>query len=110
MNLLFWKNNNRIDVFASALADELYSLIQPQLAKDYFDTPANDKKARKTNKKIGGKLQDIIKQVDQFRITHSLGIYGKARLHMKFTERLEELGYDANIAKRINELVMLSTP
>ena len=110
MNLFFWKNNNQIDVFASALADELYSLVQPQLAKDYVNNSSNDKKSRKTNKMIGGKLQDIIKQVDQFRTTHSLGVYGKARLHMKFVGRLEELGYDENTVNKINEHIMISTP
>lgn len=110
MSLFFWKKNKHIDIFASTLANELYSLAQPQVAKDYFDTATKDKDARKARKKFGANLQEVIRQVNQFRISHSLGIYGKARLHLKFSERLKELGYDAGTVAKINETVMLGTP
>jgi len=110
MSLFFWTKNKQIDVFASTLANEFYSLVQPQVAKDYFDTSSDDKDARKARKIMGGRLQEVIREVDQFRTNNSLGVYGKARLHMKFAERLKELGYDANTVTKINELVMLSTP
>lgn len=110
MNLFFWRKNKAIDMFASNLANELYSTIQPDTAKQYFGSASADKEARKIQKKIDGKIQDIIKQIEHFRAVNSLGVYGKARIHLTFAERLNELGYDANIAKKINEHIMLKTP
>ena len=61
MNLFFWKKNKVIDIFASTLANELYSLVQPQSAREYFTTSADDKQAKKAKKNIENKIHDIIK-------------------------------------------------
>ena len=110
MRLFFWRKNKIIDVFASSLADELYSLVQPDAAKDYLDNKSAGKQAEKSRRKIDRQLEDVVAQVQQFRMANSLGVYGKARLHLKFTERLKELGYDAKVAGRLNEMLLLRTP
>jgi hypothetical protein len=110
MNLFFWKKNKNIDIFASYLASELYSRVQPDAAQHYFTMTAKDKQAKKTRKQVETSIQDTIKQLDQFRISNALGVYGKARLHLRFTDRLKELGYDDDTSKRINEMIMLKTP
>ena len=103
--LFFWKKNKLIDDFAINLADDLYSQIQPEVMNTYL----SDKKS-KSAKKINRQLEDIIHRVKQFRATYSLGVYGKARLHLNFTERLKELGYEKKLAEKINEMILLKTP
>ena len=113
MDLFFWRKNNKIDKFASALADEIYSSIQPVAAAQYFENTASKESKKKAIKSIAhteGVLSAAISKIKQFRETHQLGVYGKARLHMKFMERLEELGYQSNVAKKCNEFIMLHTP
>ncbi len=110
MNLFFWKKNRNIDIFASDLANEFYSRVQPDAAHSFFEKTPKDKHEKKSRKQTEATIQDAIKRLEQFRITNSLGVYGKARFHLKFTERLKELGYGADIAKRINEFIMLKTP
>lgn len=110
MNLFFWKKNKIIDVFANDLANNLYSTIQPENAAEFFVAPSKDKKAQKSRKKTESELENIIKQINHFRVINSLGVYGKARLHMKFADRLQELGYDSSLVKKINEHIMIKTP
>lgn len=110
MSLFFWRKNKVIDIFASALADELYSAVQPEAATGYVGKGAGEKKADKSRKKIDRKLDDMVLKIQQFRSANSLGVYGKARLHLRFTERLKELGYEAKVADRFNEILLLRTP
>jgi len=110
MGLLFWKNNNVIDTFANEIANKFFGTVQPQLAQDYFTGSVDKKQAKKTSKNVDREIQDIIRGIAEFRVIHSLGVYGKARLHMKFRERLEELGYSTEVAERLNEIIMLKTP
>lgn len=108
MQLFFWRKNKQIDTFANTLANELFSNLQPDNAVAYLAGPKD--KSGKTDKKIDRRIQELIMQVQHFRIQHSLGVYGKARLHLTFTERLKELGYDQKVADRLNEMVMIRTP
>ena len=110
MSLFFWKKNKVIDMFANELANELFSTIQPDAASQYLTSSIDNKDTRKARKKIDAQIDNIIKRVQQFRTVNSLGVYGKARFHLKFTERLEDLGYETSIAKKINEHIMLKTP
>ncbi|MCK5001894.1 MAG: hypothetical protein KAJ92_00260 [Gammaproteobacteria bacterium] len=110
MNLFFWKKNNVIDTFANELANELFSTIQPSVAKTFFENSFDKKQMKKTEKKMEKEIQIIIKKVNQFKAVNSLGVYGKARLHLSFKERLEELGYDSSIINELNEIIMLRTP
>ncbi len=104
MPILFWKKNRLIDVFATDVANELYSFVQPQSVQDYFTSAS---KGKKDKKKIESFLNGIIKQMRQFRLTHALGVYGKARLQLKFNERLSELGYDKDVIARLNQLILV---
>lgn len=110
MNLFFWKKNTLIDNFAIALANELYSVTPPDRAIEYFSNNNNKKQAEKIHKNLDNQIKISIISIKQFKNKNSLGIYGKARLHLKFMERLKELGYDKNISKRINDLLLISTP
>lgn len=115
MNLFFWRKNRVIDQFAFQLADEVYSHVNPELMTSYFNTgddlkKSDAKKHEQLRQKVIRTLNDTIMRIQQFRSLHKLGIYGKARLHLTFTERLRELGYPAEIAEEVNKLVLLRTP
>ena len=43
MGLFFWKNNGKIDGFAAALAEDLFSHVQPQVAKEHFTGTTQDR-------------------------------------------------------------------
>jgi hypothetical protein len=105
VNLLFWKDNKKIDAFAFAIADEMYSFIQPDVASDLFHNVAqkNKKKKRKTEQK----LLDIMTQMQKFSEANSLGLYGKARLQKQFSDRLLELGYDGDVTRMLVETILL---
>ena len=113
MNLFFWKKNNTIDVFASSLANEMFSTVQPMTANDYFTKLIKNKKIKKERKEkqqMDYQLEYTVKQINQFKTINSLGVYGKARLHLKFSERLKELGYDEVTTKKINDMLLVRTP
>ena len=54
--LFFWKDNKKIDAFANAVAEDLYSHIQPEIAEQQFEGIAqqNRKKQRKIKKQSLG--------------------------------------------------------
>jgi hypothetical protein len=111
-----WKKNKYIDDFATLLADEFYSQILPDLANEHFTKQngnSDNKKQLKTKKnnaqKVNQAVVAAISEVSDFRKSQKLGVYGKARLHMKFMERLTELGYRQEIAKKLNEAILLKT-
>ena len=110
MSIFFWKNNKAIDSFSNSLASELYSSVQADDMKKYFQASSKDIKKDKTLKNVEVTLLNSLKQLQQFRLTHSLGTYGKARLLMKFNERLDELGYDAATIKKLKELILIKLP
>jgi hypothetical protein len=105
MGLLFWKDNKGIDAFARAVADDLYSHVQPDVAKDYFEGKADKKK--KKQHKIDQTIRSVVRQIQYFSDTKSLGVYGKARLQQKFNERLHELGYDTSVTDRLVEVILM---
>ena len=110
MGIFFWKKNELIDKVAVVLADEFYSQVQPRLVINYFQGVKQDNKARKKNQGLELMLKKTADQIISFRKENSLGIYGKARLHLKFTNRLNELGYPEDIAQQINEILLIRTP
>lgn len=103
MKLFFWKRNKEIDQFARMVADELFSQVQPELMRDFFAGVAN----KKDSKSVESRLKGAEKQVAQFNIANKLGVYGKARLQLTILERLQELGYDKDIAKRVNDRMIM---
>lgn len=105
MGLFFWKDNKKIDAFADAVAEDLYSNIQPETAEQHFQGIAQ--KNKKKQRKIDQRLVGIIGQMQQFGAANSLGIYGKARLQKQFSDRLLELGYDVAVTNKIVETILL---
>lgn len=110
MNILFWRKNALIDKMAVILADEFYSQVQPQVASSYFSAAEHNNKERKKFKGLENMINKTASQIIVFRKENSIGIYGKARLHMKFVERLKELGYAEHIVRQINEILLLRSP
>lgn len=105
MGLFFWKDNAKIDAFGSALAEDLFSHVQPLVAKEHFTGTTQDNK--KKQRKIEQRFHALIGQMQEFCSTHSLGIYGKARLQKTFSDRLLELGYDDAVTYKLVETIVL---
>lgn len=105
VSILFWKDNKKIDAFAVAVAEELYSHVLPEIAEQHFLGVAqkNKKKQHKTEQRLNG----LVDQMRQFNAANSLGIYGKARLQQRFSDRLLELGYDAAVTHKLVETILL---
>lgn len=104
---IFGKKNIIIDTYAQSIADDLFSHTHPLQAEKYIQgTFGDDTNAKKEKQEIIRKINEIINSTQQFKATHSLGVYQKARLHLKFSERLQELGYSENVAKEINKAIM----
>lgn len=101
---LFGKNK-RIDGFATRMADDFFSAIPQDVTKQYL----GNKKDKKKMKAVDSGINDMSIQFQQFKLKEKLGVYGKARLHLTFMSRLEMLGYDQDIAKRINEIMLLKS-
>ena len=105
MGLLFWKDNRKIDTFAKAVADELFSYVQPDVARQHFQGVAQ--KSKKKQFKVDQRLTGLVGDMQQFSESHSLGIYGKARLQKQFSDRLLELGYDVAVTNKLVETILL---
>lgn len=124
MKWFFWQKNSLVEAFARTQADDLSSFLRPEVLAEYLAAGAGSPVAGK-KKKTGHvslkktvarsreaehRLAEIITRVRQFKAEQSLGIYRKARLHQVFADRLVELGYTADLAKEINQLILLQTP
>ena len=105
MGLLFWRNNSKIDAFAQALADDLFSYVRPDIARQHVF--GRGKLPKKQKIKVEQKFSDTVLQIKRFSDANSLGVYGKARLQKQFNERLEELGYPMDVVNKIAENFIL---
>lgn len=105
MSLFFWKNNHKIDAFAQAVADDLFSHVQPAVARQHLSGGGDFSKKKRA--RIEHKFNDVILQIRRFSEAESLGVYGKARLQKQFNDRLEELGYPVEVVNRIAESFLL---
>jgi len=103
--LFFWRINKQIDEFSTSLADELYSQITPDMLKT-----ANKKSDKKISKQWDKNIERIIIQIREYKSTHGLGLYRKARLHQIFMSRLEVHGFPKKLIKELNEHLLLKTP
>ncbi len=107
--LWFGKKNRVITAFARSLAEEFYSNLPPNIIEKQYDK--KDKKgARKAQQRFQTAIDDTVSHVKQFKQQHKLKVYGKAKFHLEFTNRLKALGYDAKLAEEINHTVMVRTP
>jgi len=105
MGLFFWKNNREIDAMARAIADDLFSHVQPDAAREHVF--GSGKMPKKQERKISQKFTNVILQMQRFSKAKSLGVYGKARLQQQFNQRLEELGYGKDLVSRLSETILL---
>lgn len=105
MALLFWKKTEDIDLFAQGIADDLFSHVTPETARDFTSGMAKTTKKQKI--KVEKKLSDVILQIQRFSKENSLGVYGKARLQQTFNERLTELGYSPEVVSKLAESILL---
>ena len=103
--LLFWRKNREIDGFANFLADELYSQLPPHMLEKQEKT-ADKKFTRRFDKE----LNNIVTRLQDFKAIHKLGVYGKARFHLSFAERLRSHGYPESLTKEINEYLLINVP
>lgn len=103
--LLFWRKNREIDGFANTLADELYSQLPPQMLEKQDKSAA-----KKISRRFDKELQHIANQLQDFKVIHKLGVYGKARFHLAFVERLRSHGYPEDLSKEINEYLLVNVP
>lgn len=101
----FWRINKQIDEFATSIADELYSQITPDML-----AAANKKSEKKISKQWDKQVGGIIFKINEYKHTHGLGIYRKARLHQTFMSRLEVHGFSKKLIKELNEHLLLNTP
>ena len=106
MGLFFWKDNHKIDDFAQAVADDLFSYVQPDVALQHVLGQGETSKKKKA--KIDQKFTDVRLQIKRFSESNSLGVYGKARLLKQFNDRLEELGYKVEVINTITENFLIS--
>lgn len=103
--LLFWRRNKEIDRFANILADELYTHLPPQMLEKQKKT--SDKKlVRRFDKE----LQNIVTRLHTFKTVNKLGVYGKARFHLTFLDRLRSHGYPEELAKELNDYLLVKVP
>jgi hypothetical protein len=100
-----FKKNKRIDDFAAQMADEFYSAIP----KDAIGDCLGNKKDKRKAKAFDNKINDMALQLQQFKLREKVGVYGKARLHLAFMTRLELLGYEQGLAKKINEMILIKS-
>lgn len=112
MNIFFWKNNKSIDQFANDIATSFYEKINPQQVAAYIEgsSQKKSKQDKKALKAVEKAIQQAITGISEFKSSKSLGVYGKARLHLKFKLRLVELGIEEVSVNKINEIIMVKTP
>lgn len=110
MGIFFWKNNEAIDAFATTLANDFYNAITPQNFDKFLADNLDKKKNKKYDKNIKRAIGNVVTRIKDFKFQKKLGVYGKARLHLKFKNRLYELGYSESVVEDVNKLIMVETP
>ena len=107
--LWFGRKNREITAFARSLAEEIFSNLPPVLIEKQNDQ--KDKKgARQAKQRFQTVLDDTVSHTRQFKQHNRLKVYGKAKFHLELTNRLKSLGYDAELADKINRYIMVRTP
>lgn len=121
----FWQKNRQITEYAKTVADEFYSQVQGDMLEAYLGENEEPGKALSSLKKkqrhkalqrevfqtqqVQQQLDALLQKIRQFKVEHRLGVYGKARLHLVFCERLKELGYEPELVNQLNRMVLLRT-
>jgi hypothetical protein len=102
---MFGEKKRMLIEFANQLADELYSRVPPNVVDQHMSG-----KSKSASKKFNDAMDDSVMRVAQFKTNHHPGIYGKAKLHQVFADRLRELGYPNELANEINQYILIKTP
>ena len=110
--MFFWKKNKIIDEFANEVVLEFYSSVNPDTLKSFFqdENDKSSKQTKKDNSKVQDAVDNCIYKVKIFKRNNALGVYGKARIHLKIKVRMMELGYDEVSIDTFNRAVMIKTP
>lgn len=103
--LLFWRKNKEIDRFAIILADELFSQFPPQMLENSGKTSE-----KKILHRFDKELRNIVMRLRDYKAINKLGVYGKARFHLSFMERLRYHGYPESLIKEVNEHILVKVP
>jgi hypothetical protein len=108
MGWWFWKKTSQqAEAFAVELGTHFFSKVSPDRLSEYFRGGDGNKKARKG---VETEIHDLTLRLNQFKNLHKLGVYGKAKFHQAFMARLEELGYDQQAVKELNNVLLIKTP
>lgn len=103
MDLFFWRGTKELDSFAESLANELYSSFPPSVIDKAL------KEGDPKHKKLQLYLEDVKAKVAHYKVTNKVGVYKKARLHLRFMQTLEELGYEPGTAREISDMLIFHT-
>lgn len=88
-----------IDDFAKGLADTIAKRYPPALDKEPGKRPSVNRLTRI--------VEDACASALEFKVTHKLGWYGKAKLGNAFRWRLVELGYQKDFVELATEAVVV---
>jgi len=107
VSIFFWKNNKVIDELAASLAEDLYNTVNPKSFDKFF---ADEKANKKLDKNVKRAIGNVIVRIKDYRKDNKMGVYAKARFHLKFKNRLYELGYSDDVVEDVDKLIMVETP
>ncbi|NEX16511.1 MAG: hypothetical protein C1943_07765 [Halochromatium sp.] len=102
---IFGKKKKILIAFAAQTADTLFSQAPPALVEKH-----RLEKSKQATKQFHASVEDALMRVAQFKASEKPGIYGKAKLHLVFANRLKELGYPDEVANEINAYILTKTP
>lgn len=102
---LFGKKKAQLVGFANQTAELLFSRVPPGLVDEH-----RSGQSKKATKAFNQGVENALMRVAQYKATAKPGIYGKAKLHLVFANRLKELGYPQQVADEINHYILTRTP
>jgi hypothetical protein len=97
--LFSWFDAREANQFGLSMADFFAKRIPPE------DIPATEKKPLR---KAGEVISKLHVQLQQFRSSHKLNTYKKAKLANAFQWRLFDLGYDRRIVEELTKELLRS--
>ena len=92
-------SNSEIDEFAKSLAQDIAKRYPPALDKD--------RERKVSQKRLATILEDACAKALEFKKSHKLGVYKKARLGNTFRWELTEMGYSKEFVETATEGVIV---
>ncbi len=104
---MFWfgKKKRLLVEFANKSAEELFSTVPPALVEKHMGG-----KSKQATKTFQAGVDNVLMRFAQFKAAEKPGVYGKAKAHQIFAQRLKELGYPDDVADEINSYILTKTP